>query len=82
MRFAAMNTQHQYWLARCFIVLADIYLDRGDWFQAKQYLLSLKTNYRNQDDVQPMIDSRLESIDKQHQQTEQQPIEENENEED
>ena len=82
MRFAAMNTQHQYWLARSFIVLADIYLDRGDWFQAKQYLLSLKTNYRNQDDVQPMIDSRLESIDKQHQQTEQQPIEENENEED
>lgn len=59
MSFAGMNTQHQYWLAKSFILLSDIYAKRGDTFQAKQYLLSLQSNYRVQDDIQETVKQRL-----------------------
>lgn len=61
--FVKKGTPHQYWLARGFIVLADINIQRGDDFQAKQYLLSLQKNYTEQSDVQEMIVSRLNAID-------------------
>ncbi|NDV46321.1 outer membrane protein assembly factor BamD [Paludibacter sp. 221] len=60
--FAQKNTPYQYWLARSFVVLADIYIKKGDDFQAKQYLLSLQKNYTTQDDIQEMIKERLDSI--------------------
>jgi len=62
--FAKMNTPHQYWLARSFIVLSDIYIVQKNDFQAKQYLLSLQRNYKTQDDIQEMIESRLAAISK------------------
>lgn len=60
--FAKKNSPHQYWLAKSFIVLADVYIRKGDDFQAKQYLLSLQKNYTVKDDIQPMITERLQSI--------------------
>jgi len=60
--FAKKGTSHQYYLARAFIVLADVYIQKGDDFQAKQYLLSLQKNYTVQDDVQEMINTRLDGI--------------------
>lgn len=62
MSFAQMNTAQQYWLARAFVLLADINVQRGDDFQAKQYLLSLQANYKATDDIQPMIEERLGAI--------------------
>ncbi len=84
MSFAGMNTQHQQWLAKSFIVLADIYTQRGDDFQAKQYLLSLQTNYKAQDEVQDMIAERLAQIAEREAQATENTTEENEedNEED
>ena len=61
--FAKKGTPHQYWLARSFIVLSDIYIQKGDDFQAKQYLLSLQKNYTVKDDVQEMIIERMAKID-------------------
>ena len=61
--FAKKGTPHQYWLARSFIVLSDIYIQKGDDFQAKQYLLSLQKNYTVKDDVQEMIAERMAKID-------------------
>ncbi|MEG1586164.1 MAG: tetratricopeptide repeat protein [Bacteroidales bacterium] len=55
-------TPHQYWLARGFILLSDIYIARGDNFQAKQYLQSLQSNYTAQDDIAGMIESRFKKI--------------------
>ena len=62
MSFAQMNTQQQYWLARALILLADINTQRGDTFQAQQYLLSLQENYHpasEKDDIPTRIQERL-----------------------
>lgn len=65
MSFAGMKTQHQYWLAKAFILLSDINVQKGDLFQAKQYLLSLQNNYRNTtDDIHSIIAQHLGEIDK------------------
>lgn len=62
MEFIEQGTPHQYWLARCFILLADIYIGRGDDFMAKQYLISLQENYSADDDIQEMIAARMTQI--------------------
>jgi len=62
MDFAKKNTPHQFWLARSFVLLADIYIQKGNDFQAKQYLLSLQRNYTAKDEIQEMISQRLAAI--------------------
>ncbi|MDR2916536.1 MAG: tetratricopeptide repeat protein [Tannerella sp.] len=63
LNFIENGTPHQYWLARGFILLADIYLDKGDEFQARQYLTSLKRNYGGKsEDIDRMIENRLEKL--------------------
>ncbi len=57
--YAKVGTPHAYWLARSFIVLSDVYVARKDDLQAKQYLESLKQNYKQNDDIQEMISERL-----------------------
>ena len=59
MSFAQQPTQQQYWLARSLILLAEISHERGDDFQARQYLLSLKANYKNADDILQRVDEHL-----------------------
>lgn len=61
-QFLQEGTSHKYWMARCFVLLADINMQRGDDFQARQYLLSLKENYTIQDDIQERISERLNKI--------------------
>jgi TolA-binding protein len=57
--FISKGTTHQYWLARAFILLSDVYVRKGDDFQARQYLTSLQKNYRGRDDIAGMIEQRL-----------------------
>ncbi|MDR0830848.1 MAG: tetratricopeptide repeat protein [Prevotellaceae bacterium] len=60
--FLNKKSPYQYWVARAFVLLSDIYVIEGDDFQAKQYLLSLQENYTTQDDIQTMINERLGKI--------------------
>ncbi len=62
MEFAKKNTPHQFWLARSFVLLADMYIKLNNDFQAKQYLLSLQKNYKPVDEIQTLISERLNAI--------------------
>lgn len=54
------GTPHQYWLARGFILLSDIYAKENKDFEAREYLKSLRDNYPgNEPDIFRMIDERL-----------------------
>lgn len=60
--YAKKNTPYPYWLARSFVLISDIYIQLDNPFQAKQFLLSLKKNYKTKDDIQEMIESRLKKL--------------------
>ena len=64
MEFTQMNTQQQYWLARALILLSDINRERGELFQARQYLLVLQQNYTgHSDDIAELISARIAQLD-------------------
>ena len=44
-KFSDTNTSHQYWLGKSFLILGDIYLKRGDDFQAKATYQSVVEGY-------------------------------------
>jgi TolA-binding protein len=48
--FAEKNTPHNYWLAKSFILLSDIYSKKDDFFQAKATLQSVIDGYAIPDD--------------------------------
>ena len=58
--YVEKGTPHQYWLARSFVLLADIYHAKGDDFQAVQYLQTLKDSYAAKDDIADKIAQRLD----------------------
>ncbi len=50
MDFITKGTPYQFWLGKAFLQLADIYLDKGDEFQAKHTLKSIVENYNAEND--------------------------------
>ena len=75
MEFTQLETQQQYWLARALVLLSDINRDRGELFQARQYLLVLEQNYvQKGDDIPALIQARLAQLD-----TLEQPVTKEEN---
>lgn len=65
MEFTQMNTQQQYWLARALLLLSDINKERGEYFQARQYLLVLQQNYVSKsDDIPALIRARIAELDR------------------
>jgi TolA-binding protein len=61
--YIQQGTPHAYWLARSFILLSDIYAAEGDRLQARQYLESLQTNYKQtHDDIHSSIKERLNQL--------------------
>jgi len=58
--FMKQGTPHEYWMAKALIVLSDCYVAKGDAFQAKQYIESLKANYKGgESDITNAINERL-----------------------
>ncbi|MCX7954530.1 MAG: tetratricopeptide repeat protein [Bacteroidales bacterium] len=48
--FVKKNTPQQYWLAKAFITLGDVYIAKNNLFQARATLQSIIDNYKNNDD--------------------------------
>ena len=62
LNFIEQSTPHAYWLARSFILLSDVYVAMDKKLDARQYLLSLQQNYHADDDIEQMINERLEKL--------------------
>lgn len=62
--YISVSTPHTYWLARSFVLLADVYMKLDRNIEAKQYLISLKQGYQAKDDIAPMIEERLKALEK------------------
>lgn len=60
MDFIEKSTPHQYWLARAFILLSDVYKAKSDNFQAKLTLKSIVENYAEKTDG--IIDTANEKL--------------------
>ncbi|SHJ76542.1 Tetratricopeptide repeat-containing protein [Tangfeifania diversioriginum] len=72
MDFIAKGTPFQFWLGKSFLLLADIYIDRGDDFQAKHTLRSVVENYgADNDGVKERAAQKLAAIEAQEQKDEQ-----------
>ena len=62
--FIDQNTPHQYWMARMFLLLADISIKKGDSLQARATLQSLKEYYTIQNDgILDEVKAKLASLD-------------------
>lgn len=48
--FAESNSPHSYWLARSFMILGDLYAEKGDKFQARATYQSVADGYPNDTD--------------------------------
>jgi tetratricopeptide (TPR) repeat protein len=58
-------SSHDYWVAKSFILLADVYAAKGDAFQAKSTLESVIENYEGvDDDIIPAAKERLQKLNK------------------
>ena len=62
LNFIDQSTPHAYWLARSFVLLSDVYVAMDKKLDARQYLLSLQQNYHADDDIEQMINERLEKL--------------------
>lgn len=62
LNFIDQSTPHAYWLARGFVLLSDVYAKQGKKILARQYLLSLKSNYQEKDNIAEMIETRLSKL--------------------
>lgn len=61
--FIEKGTPYTFWLGKAFLLLANIYEDKGDHFQAKHTLKSLAENYNNDTDgVKAEAQLRLNKI--------------------
>lgn len=63
--FAEANSPHRYWLAKSFILMADIYMERGDFFPARHTLQNVLDNYgNNEDGIKEEIREKLNALEK------------------
>lgn len=54
--------EHDYWVAKSFILIADTYAAKGNKLQAKSTLESVIENYEEEDDVIPSAKERLQKL--------------------
>lgn len=63
MQMIEAGTPHQYWIARCLLLLSDIHKSQGDLVMARMCLESLQERYNADDDIREMIATRMSTLD-------------------
>jgi TolA-binding protein len=64
-QFIDQNSPHQYWMAKMFLLLADISIKKGDTLQARATLQSLKEYYTiSNDGILDEVKEKMASLDK------------------
>lgn len=62
-KLVEQGSSDSYWMARAFILLADLYKQKGDKESAKLYLESVQSNYPNHSDgIMDLINGRLAQL--------------------
>jgi tetratricopeptide (TPR) repeat protein len=62
-RFSKSGSPHEYWIARAFILLGDVYVQRGDAFQAKATYESIVDGYSNDaDGIKDAVRERISQL--------------------
>ena len=62
--FIDQKSPHQYWMARVFLLLADISIKKGDSLQARATLQSLKDYYQiDNDGILDEVKAKMSSLD-------------------
>jgi TolA-binding protein len=62
--FIDLKSPHQYWMARIFLLLADISIKKGDTLQARATLQSLKDYYKvDNDGILDEVRAKISSLD-------------------
>jgi TolA-binding protein len=62
--FIDLKSPHQYWMARIFLLLADISIKKGDTLQARATLSSLKDYYKiDNDGILDEVKAKISSLD-------------------
>jgi TolA-binding protein len=62
-QFINQNSPHQYWMAKMFLLLADISIKKGDTLQARATLQSLKEYYTiDNDGILDEVRAKLDSL--------------------
>ncbi len=61
-KFIDSGTAHTYWLARAFVLISDVYAETDRKIEAREYLLSLKANYNQNEEINGMIAERLAKL--------------------
>lgn len=62
MKFIDQVSRHSYWMARHFILLAEVCRAEGRKAEAKGYLNGLKETYRGKDDIAARIEQALQQL--------------------
>ena len=56
------NSSYPYWMAKCVILLSDVYSEQGDYFRAKATLEALLTNYNEDQELVREAQRKLEVL--------------------
>lgn len=56
------NSDHSYWVAKCMILLSDIFADKNDLFNARAVLEGLLENYKEDAEITRSAQSKLDAI--------------------
>jgi tetratricopeptide (TPR) repeat protein len=57
-----LNSDHPYWVAKCLILLSDIFVDKNDLFNARAALEAVLENYKDDPEISKTAQEKLDIV--------------------